>query len=185
MKKVLITIPFMFMISVLLPTYCVLAQYEGNAEEKGKLREEVKPSEELKAKEEQKKLEEWKAWHERKKLEEWKLRQAQKRLQEWKAEQERKRLEEWKQRNSWRGEKYPYGGYYPGPQEGQYGQRKIIQTEGDARRLLLNYFSPQRTTIGAIKEKDWFFEAEIKDRHNNIIDRVIIDKRTGRIRSMY
>ena len=29
------------------------------------------------------------------------------------------------------------------------------------------------------------FEAEIKDKNNNLLDIVIVDKRTGRIRSTY
>ena len=199
----LIIIAFICVISVLLPNHRAMAQHDWNSQEglrpqeKGKAQAEVKPSEEWKAQQEQKRLEEWKAWHERKKLEdwkarqeqkkleEWKIRQEQKRLEEWKAQQEQKRLQEWKQRNNWRGEKYPYGGYYPGQQEGRYGQRKSIRTEAEARRMLLNYFSPQKATIGEIREKGWFFEAEIRDRHNNPIDRVIIDKRTGRIRSIY
>jgi len=176
---------------MLLPNYHALAQYDWNPEgewnpqEKGKMQEESKPSEESKAQEERKKIEELKIRQVQKRLNEWKARQAQKRLEDWKAWHERKRMEESKQRNNWRGEKYPYGGYYPGPQEGRYGQRQSIRTEGEARRMLLNYFSPQKATIGEIKEKEWFFEAEIRDRQNNTIGRVIIDKRTGRIRSIY
>jgi hypothetical protein len=190
-KKMLIIIAFICIISMLLPNYHAMAQHDGNSQEglrpqqKGKTQEEVKPSEEWKTRQEQKRLEEWKAWHERKKLEEWKARQAQKKLNEWKAQEERKKLEEWKERNGWKGEKYPYGGYYHSPREGKYGQRRTIRTEAEARKMLLNYFSPQKATIGAIREKGWFFEAEIKDRHNIPIDRVIIDKRTGRIRSIY
>ena len=39
--------------------------------------------------------------------------------------------------------------------------------------------------IRNIKEREWFFEAEILDKNNALIDKVIVDKRTGRIRSMY
>lgn len=47
------------------------------------------------------------------------------------------------------------------------------------------YFSSDYVTIGSIKERKWFFEGEIRDKNNNLIDKVAIDKRTGRIRSMH
>lgn len=197
MKKALLTIPIIFIISMLFPDCYALAQDDWNSEGSQNLQEERKTREEAKAPEEWKGLEEWKAQEARKKLEQWKIREAQKRLQEWKAretrrrleelkvQEERRKLEEWKKRHGWKGERYPYGHYYPGPREGKYGQRKIIRTEAEAREVLMNYFSPQKAVIGKIWEKGWFFEAEIKDIHNIPIDRVIIDKRTGRIRSIY
>jgi len=94
-------------------------------------------------------------------------------------------MDGWKDGNGWRGGKYTYGDYYPGPREGRYGARKAVRTEGEARTILLRYFSPHKATVGEIRERNWFFEAEIKDRNNRPVDRVIIDKRTGRIRSIY
>jgi hypothetical protein len=197
MKKIQITILFIFLIYEFLPNYYVMAERDGNfqegraIQEKGKSQEEQKQQEEMKRLEElkrreiQKRLQEWKAREAQRQFEQWKVREAQKRLEEQKAREERKNLEEWKMRNGWKGERYPYGGYYHNPREGKYGQRRTIRTEAEARKMLLNYFSPQKATIGAIREKGWFFEAEIKDRHNIPIDRVIIDKRTGRIRSIY
>jgi hypothetical protein len=197
MKKVLITIPIIFIISVLLPDYHALAQDDWNSEGEQNLQEKRKTQEESKAPEEWKGLEEWKARETRKKLEQWKMREAQKRLEEWKArearkrleewkiQEERRKLEEWKEMHGWKGERYPYGHYNPGVREGVYGQRKIIRTEGEAREILMNYFSPQKAAIGEIRDRGWFFEAEIRDMHNTPIDRVIIDKRTGRIRSIY
>jgi len=197
MKKVLITIPIIFIIYVLLPDCHAPAQDDWNSEggqnlqEKGKTREESKSPEEWKGLEEwkvreaRKKLEQWKMREAQKRLEEWRAREAQKRLEEWKIQQERRKIEEWKEMHGWKGERYPYGHYYPGPRGGEYGQRKIIRTEAEARQMLMNYFSPQKATIGKIWEKGWFFEAEIRDIHNTPIDRVIIDKRTGRIRSIY
>jgi hypothetical protein len=50
----------------------------------------------------------------------------------------------------------------------------------------MQYFSSvEGVAINNIREKDWFFEAEIRDKQNNLRDIVIIDKRTGRIRSVY
>jgi len=185
MNKVLITIPIIFIISVLFPDYHVLAQDDWNSEGGQNLQEKRKMQDKSNVPEEWKGLEEWKAKEARRRFEEWKAREDRKRLEELKAQEERKKLEEWKEIHGWKGERYPYGHYYHGPREGEYGQRKIIRTEAEARQILMNYFSPQKTVIGKIWEKGWFFEAEIRDIHNTPIDRVIIDKRTGRMRSIY
>jgi len=87
--------------------------------------------------------------------------------------------------NGWRGRRYHYGTYYPGPREGCYGERKAVRTKTEARKKLLRYFPYGKETIGEIKDRNLFFEVEIKDRNNRTVDRIIIDKRTGRIRSAY
>ncbi|MEW6002358.1 MAG: hypothetical protein AB1638_06910 [Nitrospirota bacterium] len=79
----------------------------------------------------------------------------------------------------------PYGDYSPGPREGGYGARKEVRTADEARRILQKYFSSRSVRLGRMREKERFFEAEIRDRNNALIDVVIIDKRTGRIRSIY
>lgn len=85
----------------------------------------------------------------------------------------------------WKGSKYHYGTYYADPRERCYGERKAIRDERDARKVLLKHFSPSRETIGNIKDRNLFFEVEIRNKDNKIVDRLIIDKRTGRIRSVY
>jgi len=131
---------------------------------------------------------EWKA------QEEWKVQKGQKAQErpkdqeEWRAQERWKSHEGWKTQNGqngWKGGRCPYGDYYLGPREGRYGARKAVRTEAEARNILRWYFSPRKAMIGDIKERDWFIEAEIKDRNNRPVDRVIIDKRTGRIRSIY
>jgi hypothetical protein len=80
----------------------------------------------------------------------------------------------------------PYGSYCPGPRDGWYGARKAVRTAEDAKRILQDFFSMyDRINIKNIKEREWFFEAEILDKNNVLIDKVIVDKRTGRIRSIY
>jgi len=197
MKKIPITILFIFLISEFLSNYYAMAEHDGNSQggrnlqEKGNTQEELKQPEEWKgleqwkAREAQKRMEQWKAREAQRRLEQWRAREAQKRLEEWKAREERKKLEEWKIRNGWKGERYPYGDYYPGPRQGKYGERKIVRTDIEARNMLQKYFSQHKVTIGEIKGRDGFFEAEIRDRNNVVVDRVIIDKRTGRIRSIY
>jgi hypothetical protein len=79
----------------------------------------------------------------------------------------------------------PYGGYCQGPGWGRYGARQQIRTAQDARAYLTKFFEDQDVVIGSITERGRFFAADILDKDKNIVDRVIIDKRTGRIRSLY
>ena len=85
--------------------------------------------------------------------------------------------------NGWGDGRYPYGDYCP--MQGWYGARKPVRTADEAKRILQEYFKNEPVVIGNIKEREWFFEAEIKDKNNNLLDIVIVDKRTGRIRSTY
>jgi hypothetical protein len=68
---------------------------------------------------------------------------------------------------------------------GTYGQKQQVGTKDDARKLLKEYFSKKDVTIGEIREKQYYFEADIKNRNGKLVDKVIVDKRTGRIRSIY
>lgn len=77
--------------------------------------------------------------------------------------------------------RHPYGG----SRRGAYGEKKEVLTIDDARKILKEYFLKRDVKIGEINEKEYYFEAEILDRRNNLVDKVIIDKRTGRIRSIY
>lgn len=84
------------------------------------------------------------------------------------------------------GESFPHGNYCEGQGRGWYGERKAVRTEPEARRILREYFSSVKgVRIKNMKERRWFFEAEIRDKDNRLIDVVIIDKRSGRIRSIY
>ena len=87
-------------------------------------------------------------------------------------------------RCGWR-DRRPYGGYCQGPRGGWYGAKNPVKTADEARSLLKRYFEDQDVIIGKITEKEWYFEADIKDKKKILVDRVIVDKRTGRIRSIY
>ncbi|HUO78143.1 MAG TPA: hypothetical protein VMU21_11270 [Thermodesulfovibrionales bacterium] len=76
-------------------------------------------------------------------------------------------------------------GPYGGSREGGYGEKKEVLTPGDAERILRQYFAKKNVTIGEIRERELYFEAEVRDKDNKVIDKVIVDKRTGRIRSIY
>jgi hypothetical protein len=75
----------------------------------------------------------------------------------------------------------PYGD----TQGGEYGEKRTVQNAADAMKVLKEYFSKKDVRIGEIREKKLYFEADILDKNNRIIDKVIVDKRTGRIRSIY
>lgn len=83
------------------------------------------------------------------------------------------------------GSRKPYGGYCNGPRWGWYGARCEVKTVDDARKALEEYFAGTEMKIGAISHRGRFFEAEVLDRNNVVTDRVIVDRRTGRIRSIY
>lgn len=78
-------------------------------------------------------------------------------------------------------ERSPYGS----SERGEYGEKRAVSSEDEARQILKRYFSKRGVRIGKITEKELYFEAEIRDRGGNLVDIVIVDKRTGRIRSIY
>lgn len=65
-----------------------------------------------------------------------------------------------------------------------YGARQPVANSAEARTLLLNYFAGRDYSVSEITEKKWGFRGDILDRNGTIIDRVMIDKRSGRIRSL-
>lgn len=65
-----------------------------------------------------------------------------------------------------------------------YGARQPVADAAEARRLLINYFSGQDYRVSDVTERRWGFRAEILDKSGKVIDRVMIDKRSGRIRSL-
>jgi hypothetical protein len=70
-------------------------------------------------------------------------------------------------------------------EEKGYGAKKPVSTEKEARAALEEYYEGKALKVGEIEEKELYFEAEVLDKDGEVTDRVIIDKRTGRIRSIY
>jgi hypothetical protein len=68
-----------------------------------------------------------------------------------------------------------------------YGVRKPVRTADEARQVLAEYFegSGQKVRLGNIEERRWFFIIEVKDTEGSLIDKAIVHKRSGRIRSIY
>lgn len=76
-------------------------------------------------------------------------------------------------------------GPYGGSQRGTYGEKQQVTTKEQAKAILKDYFSKKDVTVGSIREKQYYFEADILDGRGKVVDKVIVDKRTGRIRSIY
>jgi len=70
-------------------------------------------------------------------------------------------------------------------EEEGYGAKKPVATMKEAKAALEEYYKGKDVMVGTLKEKELYFEAELLDKNGKVVDRVIIDKRTGRIRSIY
>lgn len=66
-----------------------------------------------------------------------------------------------------------------------YGARHPVKTAQEAQRLLNSFFSDTDLTVTDLTEKKWRYHATVIDKNGAIVDRVIIDKRSGRIRSIF
>jgi hypothetical protein len=85
------------------------------------------------------------------------------------------------------------GGYGPqygssaGPQS-QYQQQGKPLTEKDVKTMVENYIQSTRNPnlkLGKITDKDHYFEAEILTKDNALVDKIVVDKQTGWMRSVY
>jgi len=73
-------------------------------------------------------------------------------------------------------------------QQPQYQQPQKPLEEKDARTILENYLKTIRNPnlkLGKVKDLDYAFEAEIVTKENSLVDKIIIDKKTGWMRSAY
>jgi hypothetical protein len=78
-----------------------------------------------------------------------------------------------------------YGPYQYGP---QYQQPREPLKEKDVKQMLENYLQSTRNPnlkLGKITEKNGYFEAEILTKNNALVDKIIVDKYSGWMRSMY
>ena len=60
-----------------------------------------------------------------------------------------------------------------------------MRSAEEAQKVLGKYFEKKKVKLGEVKEREYFFEAEVFDMDGRLIDKVIVDKRTGRVRSIY
>jgi hypothetical protein len=84
-------------------------------------------------------------------------------------------------------ERPPYGQFCPGMPGDPYGARRLVRTTDEAKQVLEQYFegTGKKVGIGNIEERRRFFIAELLNPEGVLIDKAIVDKRTGRIRSVY
>jgi hypothetical protein len=78
-----------------------------------------------------------------------------------------------------------YGQQYQQP---QYQQPQKPLEEKDAKAMLENYLTNMRNPnlkLGKIKDAGTAFEAEIVTKDNSMVDRILVDKATGWMRSAY
>ncbi|MBI5143269.1 MAG: hypothetical protein HZA20_13935 [Nitrospirae bacterium] len=78
----------------------------------------------------------------------------------------------------------PYGTYTP-ESGGWYGHKRPILNDEEAAKILSRYYETRGLKVGnKLREHKDFFQAEVY-RGDTCVDRVIIHKATGRIRSLY
>jgi hypothetical protein len=79
---------------------------------------------------------------------------------------------------------YKYRYQYSAPKN-WYGNRRSVPNAVEAGKIMGQYYYGRGVTVGPVVEKDLFYQADVRDRRGVIVDKVIIDKRTGRMRSIY
>lgn len=79
-----------------------------------------------------------------------------------------------------------YGQYWRSYKWGWYGAKRVVKTSGEANDIIVQFYVPQNgIRIRRIIEGPRFFHADIINSKGVVVDKVIIDKSTGRIRSIY
>jgi hypothetical protein len=76
-------------------------------------------------------------------------------------------------------------GYGYGP---RYQQGEKPLTEGDVKTMVENYLQSTRNPnlkLGKIKDEGAYFEAEVVTKNNDLADRILVDKKTGWMHSIY
>jgi len=82
----------------------------------------------------------------------------------------------------WAQGEIPYGDYSQSCSE--YGTCKENLAREDAERAIRFYLTHRGLRLANIQHKGRFVEAEVY-RNNRLVDKVLFDRKTGRIRSIY
>lgn len=79
-----------------------------------------------------------------------------------------------------------YGHYWRSYKWGWYGAPREVKNQVEAREIIEQFFLQYSgVRVVRIRENIHFYVAEIVNSNGALVDLVLIDKRTGRIRSMY
>lgn len=76
----------------------------------------------------------------------------------------------------------PYGDYCP--RCTKYGNCKTTLGHDDAKQAMLDYYHKKGMSVEIEKKRGRFIRAKISY-ENDVVDVIIFDRRTGRIRSIY
>jgi hypothetical protein len=79
----------------------------------------------------------------------------------------------------------PYGGFKQGNKRGVYGKPFVVRNKDEAMEIAKKYFENKHVKFGIVSERRKFFIIEVLDENDNLIDVILIHKRSGRIRSIY
>jgi len=76
----------------------------------------------------------------------------------------------------------PYGDFCPRCSE--YGNCKSTMSHDDAKRALIEYYHQKGLGVELEKKRGRFIRAKVRDK-DKVVDVIIFDRRSGRIRSIY
>jgi hypothetical protein len=76
----------------------------------------------------------------------------------------------------------PYGDFCP--HCSHYGTGDKSMSHDDAKKAMLDYYHGKGLTVEIQKKRGRFIRAKIKDR-DKVVDEIIFDRHTGRVRSIY
>lgn len=80
---------------------------------------------------------------------------------------------------------FVYGQYWQSQRWGWYGAKRVVKTPVEAREIIEQIVQNKGVRVVRITDQPHFFVAEMINQNGVIVDRILIDKRTGRMRSMY
>lgn len=66
-----------------------------------------------------------------------------------------------------------------------YGERQPVRDAEEAKQFIKQQYEGRNLTVSPLIERRWGYEAEIRDHNGTLIDRIMLNKRSGRIRSLY
>ena len=86
--------------------------------------------------------------------------------------------------SAWRYKKpvTPYGDHCPRCSD--YGTCDTPMGHEDAKRAMFDYYHKKGLSVEVVRKRGRFIRAKIKDK-DNVVDVIIFDRRTGRVRSIY
>lgn len=79
----------------------------------------------------------------------------------------------------------PYGGFKSDKKKSRYGKPFVVKSKEEAIDILKAYYGDTKIKIGEVEERKRFFIIEVLDEQDNLIDIILINKKSGRLRSIF